>query len=117
MKLDEFIKNVLLDIDKGLNESEKITGKEYFIYPSKESDGVIFDIAVTVIDSKTESKEASAKAGFVQVLGAGVGGKIENKEESSKVSRIKFAVYVPRKTKAQQEKEYSNFSQKNYSIE
>ena len=100
MKLDEFIKNVLLDIDKGLIEAEKITGKEYFIYPSKESDGVIFDIAVTVIDSKTESKEASAKAGFVQVLGAGVGGKIENKEESSKVSRIQFAVYVPRKTKA-----------------
>ena len=76
------------------------TGKEYFIYPSKESDGVNFDIAVTVIDSKTESKEASAKAGFVQVLGAGVEGKIENKEESSKVSRIQFAVYVPRKTKA-----------------
>jgi hypothetical protein len=35
MKLDEFIKNVLLDIDKGLNESEKITGKEYFILSFK----------------------------------------------------------------------------------
>lgn len=115
MKLDEFIKNVLVDINKGLNEAEKMTGKKYHIEISSNGKrGVNFDIAITVIDSKTESAEGSAKAGFIQVLGAGVGGKVENKEESSKVSRIQFTVYVPNLTKAQDKEIYSNLSQKNY---
>jgi len=117
MKLDEFIKNVLVDIDKGLKEAEKITEREYEIeFISNEKKGVNFDIAVTVSDSKTESAEGSAKAGFIQVIGAGVGGKIENKEESSKVSRIQFTVYVPNLTKTQDKEIYSNLSQKNFGI-
>jgi len=117
MKLDEFIRNVLLDIEKGLKEAEKTTGKEYFIDPSGKTKGVNFDIAVTVIDSKTESKEGSVKTGFVQVIGAGVGGKIENKEESSKVSRIQFTVYVPKTTKLELEQISSNYNQRNFSID
>jgi len=98
MKLDDLIKNVLLDINKGIQEAEKNTDRKYYIDENK---GVNFDIAETAINSKTKSTEGSAKAGFIQVVGAGIGTKVENKEESSKISRIQFAVYVPNKTKSQ----------------
>ncbi len=100
MKLDEFITNVLKDIEKGLKNAENVTEKYYFINPS-DNGGVKFDIAVTVSDLKSSTTEGSAKAGFVQVLGAGLETKFENKEENSKVSRIQFTVFISRKIKKQ----------------
>lgn len=118
MKLDEFITNVLNDINSGLRNAENITGRGYFVEVSDKR-GVQFDIAVTVSDLKSTSAEGSAKAGFIQVLGAGVGAKLENKEENSKVSRIQFTIYVPPKTKDQEQQDIAkmqSYNRNDYNI-
>lgn len=112
MKLDEFITNVLQDIHTGLQNAENKTGKGYFIEVSDKK-GVQFDIAVTVLNSENTTTEGKAQAGIIQVLGAGIGTKIENKEESNKVSRIQFTVYVPPKTKQQEKEENDKWNENN----
>ncbi|MGH2612410.1 MAG: hypothetical protein ACRDFB_05110 [Rhabdochlamydiaceae bacterium] len=97
MKLDVFITNVLLDIDKGLNSAKEQTGKKYQVEGGNNK-GVEFDIAVTTVNSTEAQAEGKAKVGFVEVLGAGVGAKLGNKNENSEISRIQFTIYVPPKT-------------------
>lgn len=97
MKLDEFITNVLLDIDKGLNGAREKARRRYLVDTSGQK-GVSFDIAVTTIKATNSQAEGAAKAGFIEVLGAGVGAKLENKNENSEASRIQFTVYVPSQT-------------------
>jgi hypothetical protein len=94
MKLDEFIANVLQDIDNGLQRSGTKTDRKYYVEVSKNS-GVSFDIAVTTVNTSDTQAEGKAKAGFIEVLGAGVGAKLEDKKEDSQVSRIQFVVHVP----------------------
>jgi hypothetical protein len=65
--------------------------------------GVSFDIAVTSGDSSGNQAHGAAKAGFIEVLGANVGTKMEQRKESSQVSRIQFSVYVPPRTEQEQQ--------------
>lgn len=97
MKLDEFIKNVLLDVDKGLKSAKEQTGRKYYIEGGNNK-GVEFDIAVTTANSTDVEAEGKAKIGFVEVLGAGVGAKLGKSSENSEVSRIQFTIYVPPNT-------------------
>ncbi len=98
MKINEFVADVLKDIDSGILEAEKHAHRNYNV----SSNGVSFDIAVTVQDSSSSTAEGQAKAGFVQVLGAGVGAKLENKKENSEISRIQFTIHVPTQTKEEE---------------
>lgn len=114
MKLDEFISNVLQDIDTGLQEALKKTDRHYFVKTGNDSaDGVNFDIAVTTTRSSGSKAEGTAKAGFIQVLGAGVGAELEDKNENSQVSRIQFSVYVPTQTKTESAEELMQIRAKN----
>ena len=98
MKLDQFINNVLQDVETAINTARSQNDKNYYI----ESKGISFDIAVTTSNTSGSVAESKAKLGIIEVLGAGVGAKNEDKTEDSQVSRIQFTVYVPAKT----EKEY-----------
>jgi hypothetical protein len=104
MKLNEFITDVLKDIDNGLQEAKKITGRKYRV-DTRENKGVTFDIAVTAENSSLTEAEGEAKAGFIQVLGARVGAKLENKQENSEVSRIQFTISVPSQTEQEEQEE------------
>lgn len=112
MKLDEFIKNVLMDIDNGLAEAKGKANRNYYI-SSTDRGGVSFDIAVTTINTSGKTAEGKAKAGFIEVLGAGVGGKLEKTSEHSEASRIQFSVYVPSQTKAESEEQAREIAEQN----
>lgn len=94
MKLDKFISNVLNDIDNGMNSAKELTNRDYYVQTSDKA-GVSFDIAVTTANSTDSKIEGHAKAGFIEVLGAGVGANINDKNENSEISRIQFTVHVP----------------------
>jgi hypothetical protein len=104
MKLNEFISNVLQDIDRGLHEAKEKTDRKYFV-ESGQNRGVHFDIAVTTTTSTGSQAEGNAKASIIQVLGAGVGAKVEDKNENSQISRIQFSVYVPPETTTEYKRE------------
>lgn len=115
MKLDEFITNVLLDIDKGIISAKQTSNKKYHVNTT-DNNGVLFDIAVTAANSTDSIAEGSAKIGFVQVVGAGLGSKSENKTENSQISRIQFTINVPKQTETeskQQREEEERQIQKN----
>lgn len=101
MKLNEFIASVLQDIDNGLKDARNHASRKYRV-ETADNRGVHFDIAVTTVSSNTSEAEGQAKAGFVEVLGANVGGKLQNKSEHSEVSRIQFTVYVPFQTEQEE---------------
>ena len=102
MKLNEFVANVLQDINSGLKEAGQKTNRDYSVEVGS-GGGVGFDIAVTTLSSKGSQTEGQAKAGFIEVLGANVGAKLEHKNENSEVSRIQFKVTVPFQTRAEAE--------------
>jgi hypothetical protein len=93
MRLDEFIVNILHDINTGLKKAESKTGENYSI-ETGEFPGVKFDVAVTPVRSRGTKKEGEAKAGGIEVLEANLEERLEEKEEKSQVSRIQFIVDV-----------------------
>lgn len=112
MKLDEFITNVLMDIDSGLANAKGKANRNYYV-SSIDKGGVSFDVAVTTINTSEKTAEGKAKVGFIEVLGAGVGGKLENTSERSEASRIQFSVYVPSQTKAESEEQSRKIAEMN----
>lgn len=94
MKLDIFITQVLQDINLGIQNASNSTSRKYYVNNS-DGKGVNFDVAVTTVNSSESETEGKAKAGIVEVLGAGVSKKIDNKTENSEISRIQFTIYVP----------------------
>jgi len=117
MKLNEFVTGVLNDIEAGLTEAEKNTNKKYFITDSNNIKGVLFDVAVTTTLSNNAMAEGKANAGIIQVLGAGVGGKMETNKENSEASRIQFTVFIPTLTKGEETARYSKLNQNQESWE
>jgi hypothetical protein len=89
MKLKDFIRTVIVDIELGVNEAAGETRRRTFLknidFKGTGSEGIEFDVAVT------SSKEASGKVG-AEVLS--LGAKTEGKISSEEVSRVKFKVNV-----------------------
>ncbi len=112
MKLDEFITNVLLDINSGLASAKEKANRNYYI-SSTDKGGVSFDIAVTTINTSDKTAEGKAKVGFIEVLGAGVGGRLEETSKRSEASRIQFSVYVPSQTKTESEEQSRQIAELN----
>jgi len=99
MKLNEFISNVLLDIDEGLKIAKEKTDKSYYIDSSSNTiKGVHFDIAVTTANTDSYSVDGGAKGGVIKIFEAKVDAKIKNGNQNSEVSRIQFTIQVPTKT-------------------
>lgn len=103
MKLNEFIANVLQDIDSGLKEAAEKTDKDYYVDVNTKN-GVSFDIAVTTTNSSGSQVEGKAKAGIIEVLGAGVGAKLDDRKDNSEISRIQFTVVIPYETRTERAK-------------
>jgi len=101
MKLDEFISKVLLGINNGISDARQKANRRYQIETASNS-GINFDIAVTTTKSTGTEATGNAKAGFVEVLGAGVGAKLTDKHENSEVNRIQFSIYVPSQTEQEE---------------
>jgi hypothetical protein len=97
VKLNDFLATVLQDINDGLRQAGANTDRKYSI-GTTDNQGVSFDIAVTTVNTSGTQAEGQAKAGFIEVLGANVGAKVEDKKENSQVSRIRFTVHVPYQT-------------------
>lgn len=90
MKLKDFITTVLVDIEEGVSNAARITGRYTYLkrmgFGNKDDDtGVEFNVAVTA------SGETSGKIG-AEVLS--IGGKIKGKISSEEISRIKFRIKV-----------------------
>ncbi|MFH0863849.1 MAG: hypothetical protein V1858_02090 [Candidatus Gottesmanbacteria bacterium] len=102
MKLDEFITQVLLDIDNGITKARGTTSKAYQVGSNGD---VSFDVAVTTTDTSSTEAGGEVKAGIVQVIGIGGGGKVskENIKENIEISRIQFSVHVPARTVTEDE--------------
>jgi len=98
MNLKEFITNALSDIDNGLMGASEKTNRNYIVESSGGA-GVEFDIAVQASDSSLTETGGQAKAGFIEVLGAGVNASIKDEKMKNETSRIRFTVYVPSQTK------------------
>jgi hypothetical protein len=99
VELHEFITATLVDIQRGVQAAINLTGQNKVagvINPAwggsvghSHLQKVEFDIAVTGIERMSGQADAGIK-----VWDAGVAGKAEVSDESSKVSRIKFVVCI-----------------------
>jgi hypothetical protein len=102
MELDQFIKNTLLSISKGLRETNleiaKRDGKTLgvdaaaaYMLESHNRDSkegyITFDVAVTV---SSETKKSGG--GGIKIAVASIGGEVSNSGTQEHVSRIKFHV-------------------------
>ena len=100
MKLNEFVSQVLLDINSGIKTAYESSDRKYYV-DTTNGNGVTFDVAVTTTTQSETSADGKISAGIIEVLGANVSGKIQGKTENSEVSRIKFTINVPYDTQAE----------------
>src|SRR5438874_735775 len=91
MKLKDFIKTVLVEMDVGIKEAAEQTSKRVYLMTYASSGmytGIDFDVAVIA------SEEAQGKAGAeISVVSVGsIGAKANAKIASEEVSRVKFTI-------------------------
>lgn len=97
MEIKEFVKSVLKDVVDAVEETRKDSHRDMHLSSGKDSETIIFDIAVTAEDTT----EGSGRAGIKVYSLIEGGGEISKKAMNSSVSRIRFSVYVDRWTKAE----------------
>ena len=92
MNLENFVKETLVQVIKGVEKAEKdlnpnLSGRFFQLFSNKDYLGVDFQVAVTV-----ENQEESTKSGgaSIKILEAGIGNSDKNRLEN--VSIIKFRV-------------------------
>ena len=98
MNLEEFVKSVLVSIDKAVEEARKETRRDIHFSNTGDRRTVEFDIAVSA--EETDSK--NGKAGIRVLQFAEAGGDISEENKNSTVSRIQFGVYINEKTKEEE---------------
>jgi len=94
MKLRDFITDVLVDIESGVNGAARATNRLTCLYTlgTNGTEGVEFDVAVTA------STEASGNVGAeVFSIGAKAEGKMSNERISSVRFRVMVGNYYPKK--------------------
>ncbi len=102
MELDTFIRDTLIQIQKGVKEANiaiaenegkavRTNGEmQYMVNANRNSEkdgGISFDVAVTVTSEKT-----SGGGGKVSVVGISIGGEKAKTATEQNISRIKFKV-------------------------
>jgi len=98
MNIQEFVKNVLVDIDKAVEEARKESRRDISFSNTKDQRTVEFDIAVAV----EENNSVSGKAGIRVLQLIEGGGDISKENKNSTVSRIKFGVHIDTMTKEEE---------------
>ncbi len=96
MELQEFIKNSLVNIRKGVSDANDDLMKDvnkHRVFEldsnSKEGGHVDFDIAVIAT-----SEKGKTGGGGIKIAVVSVGGEVKNKKSEESVSRIKFSVKI-----------------------
>lgn len=100
MNLQEFVKNVLVDIDHAVSEARTETKRDISFSNTKDQRTVEFDIAVSVQDTDLKT----GKAGIRVLQFAEAGGDISKENKNSTVSRICFGVNIDSQTKEEAER-------------
>ena len=104
MDLDEFVKKVLVDINKAVDTAEVNSSRRIYFNSHKERPTVEFDVAVTA----EHATKGSGAAG-VKVLSFVKGeGEYEKANKSSTVSRVKFGVDIYPLTKSEEQERDSD---------
>ena len=105
MKLQEFVKDVLISIDKAVEEARGETRRDIKFSDSKNQRTVEFDIAVSV----EEKNAKDGKAGIRVLQFAEAGGNISKENKNSTVSRIQFGVHIDSMTKEEEARQKAEF--------
>lgn len=101
MELKEFITKALIDIEQGVYEANNNSIHKMYVTYDKDNKSVEFDVAVTA-----ESTSGSNAGGGIKVLEfVQLGGKAEESQKNTSITRIKFGVHFNIDTK----KEESNY--------
>jgi hypothetical protein len=102
MKLKEFVKKVIIDLDEAVSEANIETKREIRFKGIKEQRTALeFDVAITV-----ESTDSGKAGGEIKVWGIGqIGAGGSNELKNSTVSRVSFGVDISEKTKLEEEAE------------
>lgn len=105
MELKEFVKKVLIDLDQAVSEVNKETSREVrFRGVSGQRNEIEFDIAVIVEDNQSGGAKAGIKV--FNMIEAGTGGSIENKNQTA--SRIHFGLQIGAYTREELEEREEN---------
>lgn len=96
MELKEFVKKVIIDLDKAISEANNETDRDIRFKGVKEQrTAVEFDVAVTV-----ETVNSTEGGGQIKVWGIGqAGGEVSKELKNSTVSRVSFGVDISELTK------------------
>lgn len=97
MNLQEFIKEVLIQIDSAVDEARNTTKRDVSISTTQNQRAIEFDIAVTSEATDT----TTGKAGIRVLQFAEAGGDLSFENKNSTVSRIKFGVHMDTLTKGE----------------
>ncbi|MBT3393540.1 MAG: hypothetical protein HN411_00305 [Waddliaceae bacterium] len=95
MNLQEFVKDVLVSLDKAVEEARAEMKRDVYFSMNKEQRTVEFDIAVS--SEETDSK--NGKAGIKVLQFAEGGGSLSKENKNSTISRVKFGVGISYNTK------------------
>lgn len=95
MNLQEFVKDVLVSVDKAVDEARAEMQRDINFSDSKDQRTVEFDIAVAVEETDTKS----GKAGIRVLQFVEGGGDMSKENKNSTVSRIKFGIHIDAMTK------------------
>lgn len=94
MDLQEFVKNVLIDLDAAVSSATNETSRKIHFGRTGDRQTVEFDIAVT-----TENGDSSKKGAGISVAAISFGGNSEIEQRNSMVSRVRFGVSIDGLTK------------------
>jgi len=95
MNLQEFVKDVLISLDKAVEEARAEMKRDVHFSDTKEQRTVEFDIAVSVEETDTKT----GKAGIKVLQFAEGGGSLSKENKNSTVSRVRFGIRVSSMTK------------------
>lgn len=117
MELQEFVKDVIIQLDKAVNEAGSQTSREVRFVENAGARTVEFDIAVSVSDVDKKGGKAGVKVlKFVEA-----GGDLSKETTSSTVSRVVFGLRIDSYTKEENERstreaeEYNRQNAENWS--
>jgi hypothetical protein len=101
MNLQEFVKNVLVSLDKAVDEAQQDMQRDIQFSTTNDQRTIEFDIAVSV--EETDAK--SGKAGIKVLQFAEGGGTLSKENKNSTVSRVKFGINISSMTKQESERQ------------
>lgn len=107
MNIEEFVRNVLVNIDKAVEGARAETKRDIRFSNTKDQRTVEFDIAV----SAEETDAKSGRAGIRVLHFAEGGGDISKENKNSTVSRIQFGVHIDSMTKEEEAAQSAQYEQ------